>query len=95
MAAPGVRQGEFRKMDGKQPPSVDSKFRLVLLAAGRAEQLMRGARPKVEAAKKKPTRVAMDEVKSHLVDWGYGPPPQEEPAETKTEEEQPVASGVH
>lgn len=83
-------------MDGKQPPSVDSKFRLVLLAAGRAEQLMRGARPKVDSVKKKPTRVAMDEVKSDMIDWGYGPPPQEEPepAETKTEEE-PVASGVH
>jgi len=84
-------------MDGKQPPTIDSKFRLVLLAATRAEQIMRGARPKVEAGKKKSVRVAMDEISHQLVDWGYGPPPQEEPPaeEAKSEEEQPVASGVH
>jgi DNA-directed RNA polymerase omega subunit len=83
-------------MDGKQPPTIDSKFRLVLLAAHRAEQIMRGARPKVEAGKKKSVRVAMDEISQHLVDWGYGPPPQEEPpAEEAKSEEEPVASGVH
>jgi DNA-directed RNA polymerase omega subunit len=84
-------------MDGKQPPTIDSKFRLVLLAAGRAEQIMRGARPKVEAGKKKAVRVAMDEIAHQLVDWGYGPPPQEEeqPAEEARTEEEPVASGVH
>ena len=83
-------------MDGKQPPAIDSKFRLVLLAATRAEQIMRGARPKVEAAKKKSVRVAMDEISHQLVDWGYGPPPQEEPpAEEAKSEEEPVASGVH
>lgn len=83
-------------MDGKQPPTIDSKFRLVLLAAHRAEQIMRGARPKVEAGKKKSVRVAMDEIAHQLVEWGYGPPPQEEPPaeEAKTEEE-PVASSVH
>jgi DNA-directed RNA polymerase omega subunit len=83
-------------MDGKQPPTIDSKFRLVLLAAHRAEQIMRGARPKVEAGKKKSVRVAMDEISHQLVDWGYGPPPQEEPpAEEAKSEEEPVASGVH
>lgn len=84
-------------MDGKQPPVIDSKFRLVLLAANRAEQIMRGARPKVEAGKKKSVRVAMDEIRNDLVDWGYGPPPQEEeqPAEEAKSEEEPVASGVH
>jgi DNA-directed RNA polymerase omega subunit len=83
-------------MDGKQPPAIDSKFRLVLLAANRAEQIMRGARPKVEAGKKKSVRIAMDEISHHLVDWGYGPPPQEEPpGEEAKSEEEPVASGVH
>jgi DNA-directed RNA polymerase omega subunit len=70
-------------MDGKPFVTVDSKFRFVLVAAHRAEQLMRGARPKVEAGKRKPTRVAMEEVTHGLVDWGYGPPPQEEPAEVE------------
>lgn len=83
-------------MDGKQPPTVDSKFRLVLLAAHRAEQIMRGARPKVDAGKKKPVRISMDEIQHQLVDWGYGPPPAEEqPAEEAKSEEEPVASGVH
>jgi DNA-directed RNA polymerase omega subunit len=83
-------------MDGKQPPSIDSKFRLVLLAAHRAEQIMRGARPKVDAGKKKAVRISMDEIDHKLVDWGYGPPPPEEqPAEEAKTEEEPVASGVH
>jgi DNA-directed RNA polymerase omega subunit len=76
-------------------PEVDSKFRLVLVAASRAEQLIRGARPKVDAAaKRKPTRLAMEEVASHLVDWGYGPPPQPEPSPEPALEEQPVGE-VH
>jgi DNA-directed RNA polymerase omega subunit len=78
-------------MDEKH--NVDSKFRFVLVAAHRAEQLMRGARPKLEAGKRKPTRVAMDEVNRSLVDWGYGPPPQEEAPEQA--EEQAATPEVH
>jgi DNA-directed RNA polymerase omega subunit len=59
----------------------DSKFRFVLLASNRAEQLVRGARPKLEGISKKPTRVAMEELKSGLVAWSYGPAPAAEPAE--------------
>ena len=66
-------------MDDRADTKVDSKFRFVLVAAQRAEQLMRGARPKVDAGKSKPTRVAMQEVDSNLVDWDYGPAPQPEP----------------
>ena len=66
-------------MDDRVDGKVDSKFRFVLVAAQRAEQLMRGARPKVEAGKRKPTRVAMQEVDSNLIDWDYGPAPQPEP----------------
>jgi DNA-directed RNA polymerase omega subunit len=51
---------------------LDSKFRLVLVAANRAEQLMRGARPKVDLASRKPTVIAMREVEKNLIDWGYG-----------------------
>ena len=53
----------------------DSKFRFVLLASNRAEQLVRGARPKLEGISKKPTRVAMEELKSGLVPWSYGAAP--------------------
>lgn len=58
---------------------LDSKFRLVLIASGRAEQLMRGARPKVEAGKRKPTRIALEELNTGLIEWGYGPAPRPEP----------------
>jgi DNA-directed RNA polymerase omega subunit len=83
-------------------PSIDSKFRRVLVAANRAEQLMRGARAKVEAGKRKPTRIAMEEIDHSLVEWGYGPPPQPEPAETAaaaaadgSPAEQPQPAEVH
>ena len=79
-------------MDEKR--TVDSKFRFVLVASHRAEQLMRGARPKVEAGKRKPTRLAMEEVNHGLVDWGYGPPPEETP-EQEGEEQAAAASEVH
>ena len=50
----------------------DSKFRFVLLASARAEQLVRGAHAKVEAHTRKPTRLAMEELRQGLVEWGYG-----------------------
>ena len=53
---------------------VDSKFRMVLLLARRAEQLMRGARPKVETEKPtKPTRIAFREFEDNLIRWDFGP----------------------
>ena len=50
----------------EQPPSpeIDSKYRLIILAAKRSKQLQRGARPRIEidALKHKPTRIALEEV---------------------------------
>jgi len=57
------------------PERVDSTFRYILVAARRAEQLIRGARPKVELTVAKPSRIAMREVSDELIDWDYGPPP--------------------
>lgn len=59
----------------------DSKFRFVLLAAQRAEQLMRGARPRLENAQARVTRTAMEEVRKDLIEWDYGPAPEPEPVE--------------
>ena len=42
------------------PEKVDSKFRYILLASHRAEQLMRGARPKLDMSNAKLTRIAME-----------------------------------
>jgi DNA-directed RNA polymerase omega subunit len=63
------------------PDRIDSKFRFVLLAAARAEQMIRGAAPKVENRKRRVTRLAMDEIRKDLVEWDYGPAPESEPLE--------------
>ena len=44
------------------PKDVDSKFRFITVAAQRAKQLQNGAKPRVEARSRKPTRVAIEEV---------------------------------
>jgi DNA-directed RNA polymerase omega subunit len=57
----------------KMPEGIDSKFRLVLLVARRAEQLMRGARPKLETDRPlKPTKLAAQEFEENRVRWDYG-----------------------
>ncbi len=50
---------------GSETP-LDSKYRLIVVAARRSKQLQRGARPRVDmdAAKHKTTRIAMSEVMS-------------------------------
>jgi len=55
------------------PKKIDSKFRFVLLSANRAEQMMRGAQPRVDADGRKLISVAMDEIMEDLVSWDYGP----------------------
>lgn len=62
---------------------VDTKFRFVLLAAHRAEQIMRGARPKLDHATGKQTRIAMNEILADVVNWDYGPAPEPEPVEVE------------
>lgn len=56
------------------PERIDSKFRFVLLSAQRAEQMMRGARPRIEILETKPTTVAVAEILGDAVAWDYGPP---------------------
>ena len=46
---------------------IDSKYRLVLLAAKRSKQLQRGAKPRIYSLAKKTTRVALEEVRRGLV----------------------------
>ena len=61
---------------------IESRFMFVDVAAMRAKQLRRGARPRLDEAHlaslrvqpHKPERVAMEEVKSHLVLWDIAPP---------------------
>jgi DNA-directed RNA polymerase subunit omega len=56
---------EFDELvDQAPPPEIDSKYRLIILAAKRSKQLQRGARPRIEidASKHKFTRIALEEV---------------------------------
>jgi DNA-directed RNA polymerase omega subunit len=50
-------------------PGIDSKFRLINLAALRAKQLLRGAQPRIGAdpLKRKNTSIALEELKRGLV----------------------------
>jgi DNA-directed RNA polymerase subunit omega len=52
------------EVDGSGGQEVDSKYRLIILAAKRSKQLQRGAAPRIEIdpQKHKPTRIALEEV---------------------------------
>lgn len=45
-------------------PEMDSKYRLIIVAAKRSKQIQRGARPRIDmdTQKHKPTRIALEEV---------------------------------
>jgi DNA-directed RNA polymerase subunit omega len=51
-------------VENENAPEVDSKYRLIILAAKRSKQLQRGAQPRIEIdpQKHKPTRIALEEV---------------------------------
>ena len=51
-------------VEGSHGQEVDSKYRLIILAAKRSKQLQRGASPRIEIdpQKHKPTRIALEEV---------------------------------
>lgn len=48
---------------------IDSKFRLVILAAKRARQLLRGGRKKVDMVAENPLTIAMEEIKRGLINY--------------------------
>jgi DNA-directed RNA polymerase subunit omega len=52
------------EIESRETPEVDSKYRLIILAAKRSKQLQRGAQPRIEIdpQKHKPTRIALEEV---------------------------------
>ena len=65
--------------------NVDSRYALVIVAAKRARQLQNGARSFLPTTSKKPTVMAMEEVRRGLVQYEdiaiqhlFSPPPVEE-----------------
>lgn len=57
--------------DESGQPEMDSKYRLIIIAAKRSKQLQRGARPRVEIdpQKHKSTRIALEEVQQGKVNF--------------------------
>lgn len=71
--APAVEENEEEIIEEEviDPPEIDSKYRMILLAAQRSKQLQRGAIPRVDLdiRKNKPTRVAMREIRERKVNF--------------------------
>ncbi|MDQ3633712.1 MAG: DNA-directed RNA polymerase subunit omega [Aridibacter sp.] len=60
-------------VDPKDIPDIDSKYRLILLAAQRAKQIQRGANPRVDLdpRKIKPTTIALQEFEEDKVNFEF------------------------
>lgn len=54
----------IENVEDAEAQNIDSKYRLIILAAKRSKQLQRGAQPRIEIdpVKHKPTRIALEEV---------------------------------
>lgn len=67
----GSKEEIEETMEETQPPEIDSKYRLIILAAKRSKQLQRGARPRIDidTVKHKNTRIALEEVMSGRVNF--------------------------
>ena len=57
---------------GTASDGLPGRFHLAALAFQRAKQLQNGARPRVDAAGHKPTRVALLEVLADTISWTVG-----------------------
>ena len=71
MAAPkkSPRRGSTVVETAEQWPGIDAQFRLIILAAQRSKQLVRGATARIEPDpfRRKTTSIALEEVKRGLV----------------------------
>ena len=63
------------EVDETNRQEVDSKYRMIILAAKRSKQLQRGANPRIEIdpQKHKPTRIALEEVMRGRVHFDIKP----------------------
>lgn len=70
-AAADTEENETEVEEIIDPPDIDSKYRMIILAAQRSKQLQRGAisRVDIDTRKNKPTRVAMKEIENRKVNF--------------------------
>jgi DNA-directed RNA polymerase omega subunit len=68
------------EVEGSNGQVIDSKYRLIILAAKRSKQLQRGAQPRIEIdpQKHKPTRIALEEVIRGRVHFAIKPKEEKE-----------------
>lgn len=59
-----VKESIEKTSDDAEVQEMDSKYRLIIVAAKRSKQLQRGAKPRIDidSQKHKPTRIALEEV---------------------------------
>jgi len=62
---------ETEEATNTPPPAIDSKYRMIILAAQRSKQLQRGANVRVDAdpRKTKSTRIAMRELEDKKINF--------------------------
>jgi hypothetical protein len=66
--------------------SMGNKFEFIAVAAERCKQLQRGARPRIETAARKAVTIAQEEVLSGVIEYSYGPFPEEMQGEAEVGE---------
>lgn len=68
-AANAVTAEENENGQESEIPEIDSKYRMIIVAAQRSKQLQRGARPRIEldSQRHKPTRIALEEVQRGVI----------------------------
>jgi len=57
--------------------ALGNKFEFIAIAAERCRQLQRGARPRIETDSRKWVTVAQEEVLAGVIEFSYGPFPEE------------------
>lgn len=66
-----AKKESLNNAEESNQPEMDSKYRLIIVAAKRSKQLQRGARPRIDIdpQKHKPTRIALEEVQQGQVNF--------------------------
>jgi DNA-directed RNA polymerase omega subunit len=67
----------------KYVANIDSKFRYIIVAAKRAKQLLKGAKPKIRTKSRNPIRIAQQEVTQGKIEFEILPIRQEEAPEAE------------
>lgn len=67
-------RGGFKAVIDDEWPGIDSKFRLIVVAALRSKQLLNGSAPRIDAdpLRRRNTSIALEEVKQGLVHFVNG-----------------------